>query len=387
MADFDGTAIDELLSGAVVSGALAGAVMVVGDREETLYEGAAGKLPDGTQTIFRIASMTKALTTVAMLQLVEEGLLGRDSEVASIVPSFGELQVLDGFDGDTPRLRPPARQATIQQLLTHTSGCGYFFSNAELRRWHELTETPHVLTGLERSLHVPLIADPGTRWEYGISADWAGQVIEAVLGQDLETVFAERICGPLGMTDTTFLPDDAQRMRLPPVKSRWADGSLQDSAMELPEPEFYSGGGGLVATASDYLRLLRALLRGGELDGARILGTEYVEMMFSDQLHGIPLPELMRSADPELTNDVPKLPFAQGWGCGLQLILEDIPGMRRAGTGNWAGLLNSYYWIDRTSGVTAALFTQVLPFFDARVVETALGAELAVYAQLGAGVA
>jgi methyl acetate hydrolase len=284
-----------------------------------------------------------------------------------------------------PRLRPATRQATIRELLTHTSGCGYFFSNAELRRWHELTGTPHVLTGVKESLYIPLVTDPGTRWEYGISTDWAGQVIEAVRGQDLETVFAERICGPLEMIDTTFLPDDAQRLRLPTVKSRTADGSLQDSAMELPEPEFFSGGGGLVATASDYLRLLRALLRGGELDGARVLGAEFVEMMFSDQLDGIPLPEMMHSADPELTNDVPKLPFAQGWSYGLQLILENIPGMRRAGTGSWAGLLNSYYWIDRSSGVTAALFTQVLPFFDARVVETALGAELAVYAQVGAG--
>jgi methyl acetate hydrolase len=140
----------------------------------------------------------------------------------------------------------------------------------------------------------------------------------------------------------------------------------------------------LYATAGDYLRLLRALLRGGELDGTRILSAELVEQMFTDQLAGIPLPPLLESAAPSVSNDVPTVPFAQGWGCGLQLFLEDLPGLRRAGSGGWAGLMNSYYWIDPSSGITAALFTQVLPFFDAQVVEATMGMEQSVYAALGA---
>jgi CubicO group peptidase (beta-lactamase class C family) len=387
MPGFDGVSIDQLLTAATDGGAMAGAVVVVGDRDGVLYEGGAGELPDGTSTMFRIASMTKAITSVATLQLVEEGLLDLDAEVASVLPAFAELQVLDGFDGDTPRLRPPATQATIRQLLTHTSGCSYFFTNADLVRWHGLTGAPHVLTGLKASLNAPLIADPGTRWEYGVSTDWAGQVVEAIRGQSLAAVCAERIFAPLGMTDATFEPDDAQRARLLGVKDRAADGSLQDSPIDLPQdPEFHSGGGGLYATASDYLRFLRALLRGGELDGARILGAELVEEMFSDQLGGIALPEVIKSSDPTLTNDVQSLPIKQGWGCGLSLFLEDIPGMRRAGSGSWAGLMNSFYWIDRTSGVTAAIFTQILPFFDEQVIQTALGVEAAVYAELGAAV-
>ncbi len=387
MPGFDGVSIDQLLTAATNDGAMAGAVVVVGDRDGVLFESGAGELPDGTATMFRIASMTKAVASVATLQLVEEGLLDLDAEVASVLPAFAELQVLDGFDGDTPRLRAPATQATIRQLLTHTSGCGYFFTNPDLARWHALTGTPHVLSGLKASLHAPLVADPGTRWEYGVSTDWAGLVVEAIRGQTLGEVLAERIFAPLGMTDATFSPDAAQRARLLGVKDRAADGSLQDSPIDLPQdPEFQSGGGGLYATASDYLRFLRALLRGGELDGARILGAEMVEEMFRDQLNGIELPAVIPTAEPALTNEVQSLPLKQGWGCGLSLFLEDIPGMRLAGSGNWAGLMNSYYWIDRTSGVTAAMFTQILPFFDARVIQTALGVEAAVYAELGAAV-
>lgn len=380
-------AIDELLANATSNGALQGAVIVVGDRDGVLYEGSAGALPDDGDTMFRIASMTKAVATVAVLQCVEEELISLDTEVATVLPEFGDLQVLDGFEGDTPVLRPPARQATLRQLLTHTSGCGYFFTNPLLVKWHEVTGEPHVLTGIKRSLQAPLIADPGTRWEYGVSTDWAGLVVEALRGKSLGDVIAERVTGPLGMTDTTFAPTDAQRARLMDVKGRAEDGTLVDSPIDLPpEPEFDAAGSGLYSTASEYLRFLRAVLRGGELDGVRVLSPETTELMFTDQLGGIQLPELMQSAAPELSNDVPSLPFRQGWGCGLALMLEDVPGMRRGGTGNWAGLLNSYYWIDRETGVTAAFFTQVLPFFDARVVEAALGVELAVYAGLGAAV-
>ena len=378
-------AVDDLLEGAVSSGALAGGVAVVADRDGVIYDGCAGTLPDGTATMFRIASMTKAVATVAVLQCVEEGLVDLDADVSSVLPAFAELQVLDGFDQATPRLRAPATQPTVRQLLTHTSGCGYFFTNAGLTRWHEVTGEPDVLTGLKSSLRAPLVADPGTTWEYGVSTDWAGQLVEALRGETLGEAITERITGPLGMTDTTFAPDATQRARLLGVKSRAADGSLEDSHIDLPDnPEFDAGGSGLYATASDYLLFLRALLGGGELDGARILADDTVELMFSDQLGDIELPELIESAAPELANDIPRLPFKQGWGCGLALVLEDMPGMRRAGSGNWAGLMNSYYWVDRKTGIAAVFFTQILPFFDQRVIETVFGFELAVYASLDA---
>ena len=213
-------------------------------------------------------------------------------------------------------------------------------------------------------------------------------MIEAVSGQDLASYCAENIFAPLGMADTTFQPTDEQRARSMALHARTPEGSLRPAPIELPaEPEFWSGGGGASGTGADYLRLMRALLRGGELDGERILSADTVELAFTDHLDGLELPEVMRSAVPELTNDVPSMPVAQGFGLGFHLVLEDIPGMRRSGTGDWAGLFNCYYWIDRAAGIAGAVLTQVLPFFDERIVERALAFEAAIYAQVGAAAA
>jgi methyl acetate hydrolase len=387
----DRTSIDGLLQQAAEGGVVPGVVAVAGDRDGTLYEGAFGHLgvdderPALIDTVFLIASMTKAIASVAALQLVEQGQLTLEQPVADILPAFGELQVLDGFDGDEPRLRPPARQATIRNLLTHTSGLAYWFGNAELLRYHEVTGLPDPSTGSREMFKAPLIADPGTRWEYGTSIDWLGEVIHAVSGKDLNAYCQDHIFVPLGMKDSTFVPSEALIERLMAVHSRQPDGTLALSEFATPmEPEFFSGGAGAASTAPDYLRFMRALLRGGELDGERVLRTETVELAFTDHLDGLKLPDVMTSALPELTNDVPAMPFEQGFGLGLHLVFEDIPGMRHAGTGDWAGLFNCYYWIDRATGVTGAFLTQVLPFFDPPVVEIALGFEAAVYAQVGA---
>jgi len=382
----DGNAINQLLENAVSGGALPGVVAVVGDRDGTLYEGAFGHLsvngeePLRMDTMLAIASMTKAITSVAALQLIERGLVELEAPVSSVLPAFADLQVLDGFDGDAPRLRPAARQASLRQLLTHTSGLGYAFGNAGLLRYYKFRGIDPFSLGYAMLDGVPLVADPGTRWEYGTSTDWLGQVVQALSGQDLAAYCAQHIFTPLGMSDTTFTPSEQQSARMMALHAREPDGGLALSPLELSiEPGFFSGGAGAYSTAGDYLRFMRALLRGGELDGERILAPETTELMFSDHLNGAPLPEIMRSALPELTNDVPALPVPQGWGLGLNLLLEDIPGMRRAGTGSWAGLFNCYYWIDRATGVTAAIFTQVLPFFDMRIVQTMLKFNGAVF--------
>jgi CubicO group peptidase (beta-lactamase class C family) len=365
-------------------------VAVAGDRDSVLYEGAFGRLsvdggaPVGVDTVVALASMTKALASVAALQLIERGDLALEQPVADVLPAFAELQVLEGFDGDRPRLRPPASQASIRQLLTHTSGLGYSFANAELLRYHQLTGTPDVISGRLAMLEAPLVADPGTRWEYGTSTDWLGQVVEAVSGSDLASYCDEHIFQPLGMRDTSFRPSGEQASRRMALHSRMPGGRLVLSPLELPEPEFASGGGGAYSTAPDYLRFMRALLRGGELDGERVLAPETVELAFSDHLAGAALPGPINSAVPELCNDIPSFPFPQGWGLGFHLVLKDVPGMRRAGTGDWAGLFNCFYWIDRATGVAGALLTQVLPFFDLRVVVASADFEHGVYAALGA---
>jgi methyl acetate hydrolase len=382
--------MDELLEQAVTEEVMPGVIVAVGDPDGVLYEGAFGRLsvegeePARPDTIIWLASMTKPIVSVAALQLIEQGGLELEQLVADVLPAFGELQVLEGFDGDAPRLRPPARQATIRHLLTHTSGLGYWFANADVLRHHELTGIPDPTAGKRAVLQMPLIADPGTRWEYGTNMDWLGQVIETVSGQDLAGYCREHIFGPLGMADATFSPTDEQAARMMLAHARTPDGGLVPAPLEAPEePDFWAGGHGVFATAPDYLRFLRTLLRGGELDGARVLRAETVDLAFTDHLHGTPLPDLIRSAVSELSNDISALPFAQGFGLGIHLFLEDIPGMRRAGSGDWAGICNCYFWIDRTAGVAATLLTQVLPFYDARILEAASGFEQAVYAEVG----
>jgi CubicO group peptidase (beta-lactamase class C family) len=379
--------LDEVLSDAVTRHVAAGFAAVVADRDGDLYLGAAGSLAAGedrpatTDTMFRIASMTKPLATVGTLQLVEAGRLNLDDEVALIVPAFAELQVLDGFDADTPVLRPAASAATIRQLLTHTSGHGYWFGNAELARYRELTDLPDVLTSRRGALAAPLIADPGARWEYGISMDWMGHVIETITGQDLGTYLTEHVLGPLGMSDTTFSPTPQARDRLMSLHERSDGGGVAPRELDWPDtPEFCAGGHGLYSTARDYGRFLRAMLRGGELDGARVLRAETVDLAFSDQLDGLPLPDLIPTQAPWLIHDVVALPFRQTWGFGFQLMLEDIPGMRREGSGFWSGILNTHFWIDRRSGIAGAVLTQLVPMFDEAMLETLAAFEMAVYA-------
>jgi methyl acetate hydrolase len=388
----DPSVIDGLLERAVDDDVVPGVVALVGDRDGVLYEGAFGALsvhggaPVRSETVFWLASLTKALVSVAALQLIERQELELEQPVADILPAFGALQVLEGFDGHSPRLRAPERQATIRQLLTHTAGTGYWFANFDLLRYHQLTGIPDPSAGkLAALFEVPLIADPGTRWEYGTGTDWLGLVVQEVSGQDLATFCREHVFAPLGMADTTFTPTESDAPRTMTMHARTPDGGLRPTALELADdPEFYSGGAGASGTGPDYLRFLRALLRDGELDGERVLSPPTVQGAFADHLRGAPLPEMMRSAIPELSHDVPSLPYAQGWGLACHLVLEDVPGMRRAGTGDWAGLANCYYWVDRTTGIAATFLTQVLPFFDGRIVDTARSFEQAVYASVGA---
>lgn len=388
---FDSSALDAVLANAVAEGAVPGVAAFIVDRNGTLYSGAAGPVraggaPVDASTMFRYASCTKALASVAALQLVEQGRMSLDDEVASIFPEFGKLQVLDGFDGDTPILRPPTRSPLVRELLTHSSGLTYFFTNPEVAKFHAVTGAVDVLSGEKAALtEIPLARDPGIIWDYGTNTDWLGLLVEHVSGQSLDAYLAQHILGPLGMTDVTFAPTPEQRDRLMPVYARTPDGSLVETPLELAaEPEWLSGGHGLYGTAGAYARFIQAMLRGGELDGNRILSEESVALAFSDQLNGVPMPtEGIVSTVPELLNDVPPFPFAETWGLGFHLVLEDVPGARRAGTGDWAGIFNCYYWIDRTTGVGGITLTQVLPFFDAGVVNTSLMIEGTVYAQLG----
>ncbi len=376
---FDGSAIRTLLDRAVSNGAIHGISALVVDRDGQRFHHAAGEARPGT--MFRNASMTKAVATTAALQLVEQGRFKLDDPIESIVPEFARLQVLDGFDGDRPRLRAPTSKATVRQLMTHSAGLGYFFLNEKLARYHELTGEPHALTGLKASLSVPMVNDPGTTWEYGVNTDWLGLIVERITDSSLGNYLRRHVYEPLGMKDSTFQPTSEQRDRLLRVAQRQPGNTLSASPLDLPPtPEWEAAGHGSYGTIEDYGRFVQAWLN----DGQGILKPTTVQMALQDHLGGIKLPEMLKSQMPILSNDVPALPVRQSWGLGFHLTLENLPGMRSAGTADWAGVFNSYYWIDRQKGIGGVLMTQLLPFFDQAVIETLIGFEGAVYQQVGA---
>ncbi len=267
--------IDALLADAVAGGAAPGVVAAATDRSRTLYAGAFGRraLPDGpamtTDSLFWIASMTKAVAAVAAMQLVEQGRLALDPPVGTIVPQLAAPMVLTGFDAEgEPVLRPARTPITLRQLLTHSAGFGYDTWNDALRRYVARRGLPSARTGKLAALSTPLIAEPGTRWEYGIAIDWVGRIIEAVSGKTLDAYFAEHIFAPLGMRDTGFRVPPDRRARLATLHQRGEDGGLAAVEREPPDyAEFFPAGGGLHSTAPDYLRFLRMLLGDGALDG------------------------------------------------------------------------------------------------------------------------
>jgi CubicO group peptidase (beta-lactamase class C family) len=383
------TSIDGVLESAVASGAVPNAVAIAADRSGVIYEGAAGPRiageaePVTVETHFRIMSMTKIVATVAALQLMERGQLDMDAPVAQYRPEWADLQVLEGFDGDTPRLRPQATEATVKHLITHTSGASYWFWNDDIVRWEAATGTPNVLSGDNVIFTAPLVADPGTTFEYGINTDWLGKVVEAASGKTLDVVIAENITGPLGMEETAFLMSESQRAKSVPVHLRGEDGTWAASDIDLrQDPEYWAGGHGLHSTPRDYLKFQRMLLGDGTSpDGVKILEKATVDAAFTNQIGDIDFPAAIATADPASTMSL-NLGPGYKWGYGLLLNTEDVPGMRRAYSGAWAGLLNTHFWVDRTAGVTGAIYTQFLPF----VTEEALGMyqdfERALYASL-----
>lgn len=378
--------IDQVLQDAVAKGAVPNVAAIAADRSGIIYEGAAGPRAVGAadpvtlDTHYRIMSMTKMVATVAALQQVERGTLDLSAPVEQYRPEFAQLQVLDGFDGDTPRLRPPASKATVKQLITHTAGLGYWFWNADLVRWEAATGTPNVLSGSDVVFGAPLVADPGTRFEYGINTDWLGKVVEAASGLALDVAVKEGITGPLGMDETSFAPSGEQRADLVPVHLQGEDGTWAASEIELAlEPEYYAGGHGLHSTPHDYVKFQRVLLDGGELDGARILQESTVDAAFTNQIGDLEFPASIRAADPASSADFNAGP-GHKWGYGLLLNTEDAPGRRRAGSGAWAGLCNTQFWVDRTAGITGAVYTQSLPFVAPAVLQVYVDFETALYA-------
>jgi methyl acetate hydrolase len=378
--------IDAALSRAVEAKEVPGVVALAATETGVLYEGAFGlrDLVDGPamtrNSVFRIASMTKAVTSVAAVQLVEQGKLQLDEPIGRVLPELAAPQVLEGFNSSgAPRLRPAKRPITLRHLLTHTAGFGYEMWNAELIRYVAATGMPSLMTGKLAVLLLPLVFDPGERWEYGINIDWVGRAVEAAAGEPLDTYFSAHIFAPLGMTDTGFVPSADQASRLVRVHRRGPDGSLEPITMETPHREFFSGGGGLLSTGRDYLAFLRMLLHQGRFNSAELLRPETVALIGQNQIGNLPL-GIMKTAMPELSNDVDLFPGVRcGHGLASVVNAQQGPNGRSAGTLTWAGLFNTYYWIDPQKHVTGVILTQILPFADHHAVKLYGEFESAVY--------
>ena len=384
--------IDAVLRRGVEGKEVPGVVAMAANDKGVIYEGAFGtrdlaKGPDMTlDTIFRLASMTKAVTSVAAMQLVEQGKLQLEQPIGNVLPELAAPQVLDGFDdAGAPRLRPAKRPITLRHLLTHTAGFGYEFDDPDVVRYVKATNTPSTSTGKLAALRLPLMFDPGDRWEYGINIDWVGRAIEAVSGQPLSVYFRDKIFAPLGMTDTEYAISSEQQSRLVQRHQRKADGSLEPMPPETPpQREFWSGGGGLYSTGRDYLVFLQMLLHQGRFNGAQLLRPETVALMTQNQIGDINA-GLWKTANPQLSNDVDFFPgIPCKWGLGYMINTLPGPNGRSAGSLTWAGIYNTYYWLDPQKRVAGVILTQILPFADPAVLRLYGEFESGVYGALKA---
>src|SRR5438067_2662493 len=333
------TKIDEPLRAAVERGDVPGVVAMAATRSELVYQGAFGRraLPDGdpmtTDTVFWIASMTKAITSMAAMQLVERGKLTLDDPVAGVLPELSAPQVLTGFGpSGEPQLRPAKGSITLRHLLTHTSGFVYDIWNAEMGRYMETKSIPGIISCENAALALPLVFDPGDRWNYGIGIDWAGKAIERVSGQKLGDFFNEHLFGPIGMRDTAFKLTAERRARLAGMHARDEDGVLAPMEFEVPqEPEFQMGGGGLYGTASDYLAFQRVILNDGRANGHTVLKPETVHQMTTNAIGDLNVQPL-KTVVPHLSHDAEFFPgTSKKWSTGFMISTESLPGGRSAG--------------------------------------------------------
>ena len=370
-----------------------GVVAIAANSKEVIYQGAFGKRDlsrDDAMTpdsVFWIASMTKAITAAAAMQLVEQGKLSLDAPIGKVLPDLAAPQLLDGFDASgAPKLRPASKPITLRHLMTHTAGFCYDMWNGDMVQYLAKTGLPAVTTCKNDALKLPLMTEPGTRWEYGISIDFVGKAVEAVSGKRLDAYLRDHLFTPLGMADTDFKIGPSQRQRLVAMHGREPDGSLAPIPFELEQdPEFHMGGGGLYGTAGDYIKFTRMILNKGRGNGNQVLKPETVALMGQNHIGELTMTR-MTSAVAFATNDVDLYPdMAKKWGLSFLITTETTPEGRSPGSLAWAGLANTYYWIDPVRDVTGVILMQVLPFADGQCLEAFAGFERGVYAGLDAG--
>ena len=384
--------IDQLLRQKSEAKEIPGVVAMAATGKEVIYQGAYGKRDlskDDAMTVdsvFWIASMTKAITSAAGMQLVEQGKLSLDAPIGKLLPDLAAPQVLEGFDAKgEPKLRPAKKPITLRHLMTHTAGFAYDMWNGDMVKYLEKTGTPGVISCTNAALKTPIVNEPGTRWEYGTNIDFVGKAVEAASGQKLDAYLRDHLFAPLGMADTGFKIGEAQRKRLVGMHQRNEDGSLATIPFELEQnPEFHMGGGGLYGTAGDYIKFTQMILNKGRGNGNQVLKAETVATMGQNHIGELNMTK-MTSAVAFATNDVDLYPdMAKKWGLSFLINTAKTPEGRSPGSLAWAGLANTYYWIDPSRDIAGVILMQVLPFADNKCLETFAGFERGVYAGLDA---
>jgi methyl acetate hydrolase len=384
--------IDQILRQKCEAKEIPGVVAIAATGNEVIYQGAFGKRdlskddPMTADSVFWIASMTKAITTAAGMQLVEHGKLSLDEPIGKVLPDLASPQVLEGFDAKgEPKLRPAKKPITLRHLMTHTAGFAYDMWNGDMVQYLEKTGTPGITTCQNAALKTPLMTDPGTRWEYGTNIDFVGKAVEAISGNRLDAYLRDHIFKPLGMTDTGFKISDAMRKRLVGMHARGEDGTLAAIPFELEQaPEFHMGGGGLYGTAGDYIKFTQMILNKGRGNGNQVLRPETVAMMGQNHIGELNMTRLT-SAVAWATNDVDLYPgMEKKWGLSFLINTAKTPEGRSPGSLAWAGLANTYFWIDPSRDVTGVILMQLLPFADRKCLEAFAGFESGVYAGLDA---
>ena len=369
--------IDRRLARYVDEGRLAGWQVLVTRRGSTVHSSVYGSrdleagLPVEPDTLWRIYSMTKPVTAVATMQLYEQGLLRLNDEVSRYLPEFTDMRVLVGGNSDQPKTKPATEPMRLWHLLTHTAGLTYAFTRSSVlddmykaRGADQLVDWDADLAEMCRRWgSLPLLFEPGTAWNYSVATDVLGRVLEVVTGQTLEEVFAERIFGPLGMKETQWWVDgdDAHRLAALYVPHPVTGQVLRYDDLgrhALSRPAMLSGGGGLVSTAADYARFTTMLVRGGELDGARLLGPRTLAYMTRNHLPGAgTLTTLGRGQFAETAYD--GVGFGLGFGVSVDPVATKVNST--PGEFTWGGLASTAFWVDPVEQVTAHFYTQLVP--------------------------
>lgn len=383
--------IDQVLRQKCEAKEIPGVVAMAATAGETIYQGAFGKRDLGkdeamtADSVFWIASMTKAITTAAGMQLVEQGKLSLDEPIGKLLPDLASPQVLEGFDANgNPKLRPAKNPITLRLLMTHTAGFAYDMWNGDMVKYLEKTGTPGIITCQNAALKTPVCSEPGTRWEYGTNIDFVGKAVEAASGKKLDAYLRDNIFAPLGMNDTGFKISDSMRKRLVGMHARTPEG-LAPIPFELEQnPEFHMGGGGLYGTAADYIKFTQMILNKGKGAGNQVLKPETVALMGQNNIGPIEVGKLP-TALPAFTNDVDLFPgMVKKWGLSFLINTAKTPEGRSPNSLFWAGLANTYFWIDPARNVAGVILMQLLPFADHNCLEAFAGFERGIYAGLDA---